>query len=427
MSFTDKVIDYFTRFVNTRPIVALKDGFLLAMPLTVIGSIFLLIGNLPIDGYADFMAGIFGPNWTTPLDQVTGATYDLLALISVFGIAYSFARNEDIDGIQSGILGIVSFCIVAKSKLIFGEQTVSALPREFTGSKGIIAAILLGIMVGYVYTFLIKHDIRIKMPKGVPTGVSNAFTSLIPGLCITVISFLIFIIFQVAFETTFIEKIYSTLQTPIQNLLNSPIAVILIPLLISLFWWVGVHGSNVIGGVISPILMASSLANQAIIDQGINLIPGENAIIITDQFYSQFITFTGCGITMGLVINMLIFAKSRQYKQLGKLSIVPSCFNINEPVIFGVPIVLNPLMLVPFILVPVVSAILTFISIKIGLMQAFGGIMVPWTTPPIISGLLVGGWKAAILQIIVIIISTLIYHPFFKSLDKQAAIDENIN
>ena len=173
--------------------------------------------------------------------------------------------------------------------------------------------------------------------------------------------------------------------------------------------------------------MASSMANQAIIDQGIALIPGENAVIITDQFYSQFITFTGCGITMGLVINMFILSKSKQFKQLGRLSLVPACFNINEPVIFGLPIVLNPLMLVPYILVPVLSSIITFAAIKTGIMQPFGGVMVPWTTPPIISGLLVGGWKAAVLQVIVIILSTVIYHPFFKALDKQAAAIENGN
>ena len=427
MNFINKIMGYLMKFVNTRPIVALKDGFLFTMPLTIIGSLFLLIGNLPINGYSDFMAGIFGSNWNIPLEQVTGGTYDMLALIAAFGIAYSFTKNENIDGVPAGILAIVSFCIVAKSKIMVADQTISALPREFTGSKGVIAAILLGIMVGYVYTFLVKHDIRIKMPEGVPTGVANAFTSLIPGLCITLISFIIFIIFQVAFETTFIEQIYTTLQTPLQNLLNSPIAVILIPLLISLFWWFGVHGSNVVGGIISPILMASSMANQAIIDQGIALIPGENAVIITDQFYSQFITFTGCGITMGLVINMFILSKSKQFKQLGRLSLVPACFNINELVIFGLPIVLNPLMLVPYILVPVLSSIITFTAIKTGIMQPFGGVMVPWTTPPIISGLLVGGWKAAVLQVIVIILSTVIYHPFFKALDKQAAAIENGN
>lgn len=207
-------------------------------------------------------------------------------------------------------------------------------------------------------------------------------------------------------------------------MLNSVAAVILIPLIISLFWWTGVHGSNLIGGVLGPILLANSMANEAVLQSGEILVAGQNANIFTQQFLDQFITFGGSGMTLGLVIAMFLFAKSKQYKQLGRLAIIPGIFNINEPIIFGVPMMFNPVMLVPFLIIPVLSSLITYFTISLGLITPFAGVIVPWTTPPVISGFLVGGWKAALLQIALIAMAACIYYPFFKVIDRQAAQGE---
>lgn len=425
-AFFDKIMPYVMKFANTRPIRALKDGFILTMPLTLVGSIFLLLSNVPINGCSEFMAKIFGEGWSIPLNQVSGATYDIIALVAVFGIAYAFVNNEGADGVSAGILGTVSMLIVTKSSMVVGNETIGGIiPKEYMGGKGVIAAIILGLMVGYIFTWFIKRDIRIKMPEGVPPGVANAFTALIPALVIITTSFLIFILFNTVFGVTFIEKVYDILQTPLQNIMNSVGAVILIPLLISLFWWCGIHGSTLISGVLGPILMANSLANQDLVNAGQTLVAGENANIFTQQFLDQFITFGGAGMTLGLVIAMAVASKSKQYKQIGKLSLIPGLFNINEPVIFGIPIIFNPLMIVPFIIVPVCSSVITYLCISTGIITPFAGVVVPWTTPPIISGLLVGGWKAALLQVLLITMAAVIYYPFFKILDKQAVKSES--
>jgi PTS system cellobiose-specific IIC component len=175
----------------------------------------------------------------------------------------------------------------------------------------------------------------------------------------------------------------------------------------------------VVGGVMGPILGANSLANQDILNAGGTLVAGQNAHIVSQQFVDQFITFGGSGMTLGLVVAMIILAKSKQMKTLGKLSLVPGIFNINEPILFGFTIVLNPIMMFPFIAVPTLSGIISYFAISSGLIPAFGAVAVPWTTPPILSGFIVGGWRAAVWQILLILMAAAIYLPFLKISDKQ--------
>lgn len=416
----DKILPVILKFANSKPVVAIKEGLMLTMPLTIIGSLFLLIPCFPLPGYGDFMAKIFGADWMTPLFQVVGATFDILALVGAFGIAYSYVQHEGLNGISAGIFSIVSMLILGNSFVLGadGAKIGGVIPKEFLGGKGMIAAIIVGLAVGKIYTFAIKKNWTIKLPESVPSGVLNAFTSLIPGLIIMTLSFLVFIICKLNFNSTLVEAIYKMVQTPLQGLSDSFGGAIAIPLLMTLFWWCGVHGAVIVGAIIGPLMMANSLANLAVVQSGQALVVGKNAAIVTDQFINQFINVGGSGLTLGLVLCMVYFSKSQQYKDLGKLSLVPGLFNINEPIIFGFPIVLNPIMAIPFILAPVISAIMVYTSISMGLVDPFPGITVPWTTPIIISGFIVGGFKAALLQIAVLIMTIVVYFPFFKYQDK---------
>ena len=192
----EKVMPYFMKFASSKPISAIKDGFILTMPATIIGSIFLLIGNFPINGWSDKMASIFGANWQTPLNQVSGATFDILALIAVFGIAYAYTRNEGHEAVPAGILGIISFLIVTNAFVVTeaGEVVGGVIPKAWTGGQGMICAIIIGLLVGFIYSLFLNKDIRIKMPESVPTGVSNAFTALIPGVVIGTGSMIIYVV-----------------------------------------------------------------------------------------------------------------------------------------------------------------------------------------------------------------------------------------
>lgn len=425
-AFTDKLFEAFLRFAGTKAITALKDGFVLTMPATLIGSLFLLIANLPFAGYADFMAGILGKNWNIGLSQVSACTFDILAMIIAFGIGYSYAKNEKCDGISCGILSLISFLIVSASSVTSADGAVvrGVIPRSWTGGNGVIAAIMVGLFVGLVFTFFMKRNIRIKMPAGVPEGVTNAFSALIPGLVIIFASMLVYQACMAFSGLSLTEAIFKLIQIPLQNVSSTWAGGIIIVFLISILFWAGLHGPNIVMGVMAPILTANALANQALMDTGTACTVENGARLLTPQIIDCFVKFGGTGITLGLLIAALISAKSKQMKEISKLSVVPGLFNINEPVIFGLPIVYNPIMLIPFIAVPLAAFVITYGAASIGFLSPFGGVQVPWTTPVIISGFLLGGFKAAAVQLIILAASVIIYFPFVNRQDKECLRQE---
>jgi PTS system cellobiose-specific IIC component len=192
----------------------------------------------------------------------------------------------------------------------------------------------------------------------------------------------------------------------------------------SLLWWCGIHGAAIIMGVMGPLLTANALQNQAILDSGKELVVGENAKVVTIQFLDVFTKLGGSGITIGFIIAALIVARSSHLKQLGRLSLAPGLFNINEPIIFGMPIVFNPIMFVPFIVVPAIASFMVYFSIIWGWVEPFNALQVPWTTPPIVSGFLIGGWRGALLQIVTIAMSVMIYLPFVRMQDSISYNEE---
>ena len=247
-----KTLDVFVKFASTKAITALKDGFVLSMPITLVGSIFLLIANLPITGYTDFMARIFGSDWNLGLNQINNSTFNVLAMVIAVGIGYSYARNEKMDGISCGILTLVSFLIVSPSTLTVTSDTIKALggdtatisnvlPNTWMGGNGIISAIIMGLIGSWVYTTCIKKNLRIKMPDAVPEGVSNAFSAMIPGFFIMCYSAIIYQVCQVFGGVSLTELIFKIIQTPMQGLTDNWAGAIIIVLLMSLLFWCGLH------------------------------------------------------------------------------------------------------------------------------------------------------------------------------------------
>lgn len=428
-TLNEKVVPVVMKFVNLKGIQALKDGILFTLPLNIIGSIFLLIACFPSVTFTNFCASVFGANWNEPLFKVQGATMNIMAIVSVVGIAYTYAKNEGYEPLASGVTALVVFLITTPNWTMYAPkdgtpaQVGNVIPIDWTGGKGMIAAIVIGISVGAAYSWFMKKDIRIKMPDGVPSGVVNAFSAIIPAAVMFVIADIIYIIFKSGLNTTMIEWVYKVIQTPLQGLSDSPLGVVTIAFTIPFLWFFGVHGATIVSGMVTSLLTANTMDNAALQAAG-KLSLANGAHIVTQQFLDNFISMTGSGETIGLVLCMIFIAKSAQYKELGKLSLVPGLFNINEPILFGTPIVMNPIMGVPFILVPIVNGLLFYFAIASGLLAPMGGLMPPWTTPPIISGFLIGGFKYALAQIILLAISAAIYLPFFKKADSMSYADE---
>ena len=427
----NKLVPPVLKFVNFKAIRALKDGILYTLPLLMIGSLFTLIANFPWAPVTNFLT-VNG--WMDPLNQINGATFSIISIIAVLGVSYQYAKIENVEPLGAAVIALSSFLVLTKSTAVTanGKFTVAnVIPKDWTSGQGMIAAIIVGLLVGWAYSAMIKHHWTIKMPEAVPSGVSNSFAALIPAAVIISVTFAVYALIHFVWNTTFIEGVYKIIQTPLQGMTDSVWGVMAYCFIATFFWWFGVHGGTIVTSIFYPILLANLTSNQKLLDAGKALTIGNGAHVFTDQFTAILINMTGTGATIGLVIYMFFFAKSQQTKQLGKLAIVPTLFNINEPVIYGTPIVMNPFLFIPFVLTPLVIGLLDYGLMTAGVLPLFSGVQVPWTTPAIISGFILGGWRLALAQAVNIVISCLIYFPFIRKVDnlnyekEQAAVNKN--
>ncbi|MFP7298772.1 PTS cellobiose transporter subunit IIC [Neobacillus niacini] len=424
----NKIMPVAGRIAGQRHLQALRDGLILTMPLIIVGSLFLILGFLPIPGYADFMAGIFGEAWLSKLLYPVGATFDIMALIAAFGIAYRLAEKYGVDALSAGAISVAAFLLATPYQVSFlpegAKEAVmvgGAIPTALMGSKGLFVAMLVAMLSTEIYRFVVQRNIVIRMPDGVPPAVSKSFIALIPGFFVIAIIWILRLIIEQTSFASLHNIVGELLGKPLGVLGGSLIGSLVAVLLIQLLWSCGLHGASIVGGVMGPIWLSSMDANRIAFQDGQTL-PN----IFTQQFFDIFIYVGGSGATLALVIAMLFWAKSQQMKQLGRLAIGPGIFNINEPITFGMPIVMNPLMIVPFILAPMVMVITTYIAMSTGLVAKPAGIAVPWTMPPIIGGYLAAGGKisGALLQIVNFVICFGIYYPFFRMWDRQKLAEE---
>lgn len=422
----EKILPPVMKFVNTKAVTAIKNGMLYPIPFIVVGAIFLILGQFPVQSIQDYLNDIgVGPI----LMQASNASFGIMALFAVFGISYSWVRDAGYDAAPAGLLAIVVdillqpdtvkqvTSITHPSKVSDVWQVSNVIDKTWLGGQGMVIAIIVGLLVGWSYTWFMKKGFTIKMPEQVPANVSASFTALIPGAAIITVATIVYGVFKLIFNTTLVEWIYATIQTPLQHATDGPLGVLVIAFLPVFLWFFGVHGSTIIGGIMTPLLLSNNSDNLQLYKAG-KLTIENGAHIVTQSFMDQYLTVTGAGMTIGFVVFMLVRARSAQMKTLGKLEIVPALFNINEPILFGIPLVLNPMMAIPFIITPVISGFATYTVIALGIIPPFNGVYVPWTTPAVISGLIVGGWKGAVWQALMLIMSFFIYYPFAKRYDK---------
>lgn len=420
----EKLLPPILKFVNTKAITALRNGMLYTMPFTIIGSIFLLLANFPIPAVADWVAS---SGLDVYFNEAFGASFGIMSIFAVMGMANSYVKEEGFEGLPAGMIALVIFLLTQHSSATNADTNAvvtNVIDKTWTGGQGMISAILVGLFVGWSYSWFLKRDIRIKLPEQVPANVANSFTALIPAAVITTVALVVYVIFDKVFNTTVVEAIYKLIQTPMQGVTDTFGGAMMLGFLVPFLWFFGVHGSTLVGGIMGPILTANSLENTAILNSGKDLTIANGGHIVTQQFLDQFMTVTGAGMTIGIVMFMVMFARSAQFKQLGRLALLPAVFNINEPILFATPIVMNPIMALPFILTPMVSGVITYFALYTGLVPLFTAVVVPWTTPPIISGFLIGGVRTAILQAVVLVVGFFIYLPFVRKVDSLNYLQE---
>lgn len=413
MDFLERVLlPIADKLNNNRYLSALRDGFMVALPLIIFGSIFVVIANFPFldkflseDAYAAYQNAL-GP--------ASAATLSIMGIFVIIGIGYKLTEHYGVDAIYGGVVALAAFLILTPQVL---EGVSGVIPTSSIGAEGMFLGIFTAFISAELYRFFVQKNLTIKMPAGVPGAVSRSFSALIP-ITLTLSVFLVIrIIFSYTPFDTVQNFIYTVIQQPLTVLGSGLPATLIAVLLIQIFWFFGLHGQIIINSVFDPIWYALNDENLQAFQAGTEL-PN----IVTKQFIDTFLVgMGGSGMTLAVVILIFMIGKSRQLKELGKLGGPAGIFNVNEPIIFGLPIIMNPIIIIPWLIAPVVVTIITYYAMSIGLVPPPAGIIVPWTTPPILSGLLATGnaWQGAVLQMFNIIVVGIIWWPFLKVLDKN--------
>ncbi|MBP2057100.1 PTS system cellobiose-specific IIC component [Lactobacillus colini] len=399
---------------------SLRDGFLIITPLIIVTSVFLLIGNFPIPGWTEFWTKIFGSQFLEWFSAVSNAVFSFTGILASLAIAYAYGKNRGLNPIHAGFVSLISFLILTPTVVKVGKQSISAIQLQFLGANGIFLGIIIALISVEIYRFAVKKHWTIKMPDGVPPAVSQSFDALIPSGLVILFFFLVRIMFSISPFQTAYNFIYTVLQSPLKHVGISLPSALLYNFLASFFWFFGINGPTITNSVWQPIFFVATQDNLKAFQDHTTL-----PHVFNQPFIDIFTTYGGGGSTLALLIVVFLVCKSKRIKELGKLAILPGIFGINEPVIFGLPIVLNPIIVIPFIICPVLNTLISGIAMQIGLVAKTTGVLLPWTTPPIISGwLATGSWTGSALQIVELALNILIYYPFVKMLDKQYLADE---
>lgn len=270
-----------------------------------------------------------------------------------------------------------------------------------------------------ILRWFVRREWVIRMPASVPPAVARSFAAILPGLLVMIVVWGVRLLLEHSWGISIHQVVQQALTGPLHYLGGTFTGALISALLMALLWSIGIHGDAVVGSVMAPVFLSLTLQNQ---DAKIahTTIPHT----VCNQFFDLFLNIGGTGTTMSLTLLLLFFSRSRQLKSLGRIAFAPGLFNINEPIIFGLPIVMNPLLIIPFVLVPIATTTLTYTTMEWGWVPRPYA-LVPWTTPIGFGGwLATGSWKGAVLQLINLIVAGLIYYPFFRLWDRKKWAEE---
>ncbi|KJY58660.1 PTS Lac IIC [Lactobacillus kullabergensis] len=416
-----KILPVANKMGQQRHMTAIRKGIIATLPLTIVGSFFTILSNMPIPAVANFLAP-----YQAILDIPFRFTVGILSLYATFGIASALAESYKMDTLSSGILAVLAFLVatVQPVKVNADVKNVITAGRYINianlSASSLFAAIATALISVEIYHFLEKKNITIKMPQGVPPEVSNSFVALFPAAVILILFWVVRDIFNFNIAT-FISNILMPLKGFLVG--NSLAGGLTTVFFICGFWTLGIHGAAIMDPIVRPFWEMSIATNMNQFHAGVSAT--HLSTIFTEQFLQWFVWIGGAGGTLALVV-LFMFSKSKYLKDLGKLSILPGLFNINEPIIFGAPIVLNPILGIPFILAPLVTTTISYFATTSHLVPMMM-VRLPFTIPAPIAAIMSTNWSwnALILSVVNFIIYIIIYYPFFKVFEKQQLEKEN--
>ena len=417
---------------SQRHICAVRDSFILTFPLTMAGSLMVLLNFvfLSPDGFVAKLLKLESiiPNFAeyqNIFSPVLRGSADILAIFIVFLVARNLAKTLKADDLLTGLTAVSVYFIIYPDYV--GVDNVNHLTTKFLGSQGLFVAIIVGLVVGELMAILSKSEkLEIKMPEQVPPAVARSFKVLIPIILITLsFSIINFLIKKVA-PGGLHEWVYTVLQSPLTKLGQNVGSVIVLAFICQILWAMGIHGPNTIAAV-RDTMFAEAVNSNVLYAAQHGTAWGAPFPVTFNGLFDAFGAYGGSGATLGLVIALILFSKAKDQKSIAKLSLAPGIFYINEMVIFGLPIILNPIYIIPFVLAPIVNIIIGYSAtciFKIIPPVAYG---VPWTTPgPLIPFLGTGGNVLALLiGVLCLAVSVLIYAPFVIAAGKASQVDDD--
>ena len=352
---------------SQKHLVAIRDAFISILPVTMAGAIATMINALVRDlpakfeltGISDAFAWLIGIN-----GFIWWGTLAMVALVFSFAIGYQLAKAYDVDPLPAGLISLAAFIVVTPQVAAFGAE-IDGVVTDVVGwgflnwgylnATGLFTALIIGFIAAITYSKLMNANIKIKMPEEVPTGVAKAFESIIPGVLALYLVGTLAYLTSTFLDTSIADLIMTYIQAPFLAMSQGLGSVIVVTIMVSVFWFFGIHGTNVLAPVLDGVYLTATRANTAAFEAGTPF-----DYIWTRGSFDAYAWMGGAGCTIGLIAALLIFSKKEEEKVIARLSAPMGIFNINEPIVFGLPIVLNPLYVIPWVLVPTLLVIIAF-------------------------------------------------------------------
>ncbi len=427
MNVLEKYLTPFSQMVASNQLLqSIKDAFILGIPFTVVGSICGLIksqleywltqAGVSLDGLLGSIIHVLG--------NVGTVAMGLMGIVIVLSSSYFYAQrlkenNNKVVPLMTSLLALVSYFATIPWELVGESETLSGFALNYFNYEGMFTGLLIGLSTAWLYSKLVKSKFTIKLPDSVPTGVLNSFLALIPISIILIIFSIVKEIVVLCGFTSLQAVIAQFIVTPLSNVGTGLPAIIIVILLMQLLWFFGLHGFSIIWGVISsiwlPLFMQQidTFAKTQSFDSITQVAP--------NTISNVYAMLGGSGSTLALIVVLLILApKKSAEKEIAKMSLVPGIFNINEPIIFGLPIVLNPMMFIPFVFIPVINAIIAYFAVSTHMVNPMV-VLNSGQEPIFFNAWVLGAFTLSpvILMMILFVIDMILYAPFAKMVIKQ--------
>lgn len=410
-------------------LMAIRDAFAGLMPLVMIGAFAVLINNVffvPWSLLADFIGAESGfITWTNtnlaPLfSLMESGTLAIIALGLAFSLGYNRAIREEKDALSTGLINVA--CFILLGALSRNNPDVASWVGNFLGAQGIFIALVIGLIAPEIYFAIVRRNWVIKMPDQVPPAVTRGFMAVIPGFITVLAIALIGYFFNRVAEMSIFTWFETYISEALMSLGQHIGSIVLISFLIPLFWFFGLHGANLLEAVMQPVYGALSLINIDLFQAGVRTVgTGANELAVWVRgSWDAYVFQGGSGATLPLILAFLLFSKVKEHKEVAKLGVAPGIFMINEPILFGIPIVLNPIFLIPFLLVQPILTVIAYYATVLGIAGPIVN-SVPWTTPPILNAYLAtnGSLGAALVALVNMVVAFVIYMPFVMVVNRQ--------